>query len=565
MNVYKNIALASVLLTMAAACGNDGELIYTSGTENATLDGPTENIVLDKNNLDALALTLYWNENGEISLSNPNVSAPDGTVVNTVQFSATEGFDAPYEEIIPSGNYQHQWSCGELNNILTRLGFEGGVAHALYLRLKSSIGENVEPRYSNVVQVLATPYYIDMTIGFCLDENKNLTSRTLYSPEANGFYYGFIGASAWENWFFREGHGVEWGGAESMDQVFEITNAPTAWKIWFPEISGCYYTTVDVNKRQWSALLVDNLHVSGDIEGEMSFDRRGNTWNLVFAADGGGNVSITIEGNGRQFDVNSRMDVASSLPVAVGFGGEASGLSFGDKGTPVTVALPAAGESTLTIDLNDPRALSVYVTAGGKEEEVVPEQLYLSGITENWDFNSSIALYDRDNLKYGGVLRVNSEWGYRIFPEADNWDKCYSLSEGDASEGSLQEGQEPNIPAPATPGLYVFDVSLSGMTYKVMELKGVYTCGFNDNWDMIELLPDAGNQGVYSVDIDILNASEWGFQILLNDDWAYKLGGADGVLSFQGGNITDDAALSPGVYTLVVDVLNYTYALTLKQ
>lgn len=123
------------------------------------------------------------------------------------------------------------------------------------------------------------------------------------------------------------------------------------------------------------------------------------------------------------------------------------------------------------------------------------------------------------------------------------------------------KGQGGNLKAPAT-GLYFFDVSLKALTYKLVTIENkIYYSGVNDNWDLHDLNATA-TKGVFSGSVTIEKASEWGFQIILDAAWTYKYGGSNGKLSYKGSNITDDATLSPGTYTLTVDLINGTYALT---
>ena len=124
-------------------------------------------------------------------------------------------------------------------------GMEGGVEAPLYVRIKSSLGANLTPKYSNTLVYSVTPYLIDMTVGFVLDASQNDTGRTLASPESNGIYSGFIGAGSWENWWLREGNNTVWGNDGVTGTAFVMGNNTTGldvWNFWYPGMSGCYYT-----------------------------------------------------------------------------------------------------------------------------------------------------------------------------------------------------------------------------------------------------------------------------------------------------------------------------------
>lgn len=115
--------IATVAL-IAASCDKDGDFLTVTGAGNVALSGNGGDIVLNYNQVDDLALTVYWSDNGEISLSNPLVAAPENASVNTVQFSATEDFATVSEQEADAGEFSMQFTHFELNSILNWLDFE---------------------------------------------------------------------------------------------------------------------------------------------------------------------------------------------------------------------------------------------------------------------------------------------------------------------------------------------------------------------------------------------------------------------------------------------------------
>ena len=67
--ISNNIFLMAALALLAASCDKDGDMLTVVGTEDVTLSGNGGDIVLNYNQVDDLALTVYWSDNGEISLS----------------------------------------------------------------------------------------------------------------------------------------------------------------------------------------------------------------------------------------------------------------------------------------------------------------------------------------------------------------------------------------------------------------------------------------------------------------------------------------------------------------
>lgn len=557
------LAVAGLLSLAATSCDNDGDTIYATDIEDITLSGNQNDIILREDAQDALVLTLHWNANGDISTSNPAVAAPDGAVSNTIEFSNEPAFGSTATVNVAKGVYSYQFTCRELNALLSQLNYEGGVKAPLYVRVKGSLGVNTNSFYSDVLELSVTPFKVDMTLGIYLDASKTETDRILRSPNADKVYYGFIGAGAWENWWLRESDGHVWGNDGETGTPFVISSNDTAWNFWYPGISGCYYTVVDIPKNEWSALLITELTLGGDLSGSMTYDRKSNKWSYTFDAASAGNISVTITGSGKQYNATTGTDDAAATDTGISFGGDASSLTFGGNGN-IQVAVPAAGTNTLVLDLNNPLELTLATGEGAPDpvEKAAP-QLYLSGVYGDWTFDWYVKLYDEDNLNYGGALPVNSEWGYRIYKEADDWDNYYTMvAGGNGYEGSLVANGEGNIYAP-DPGFYLFDISLSNMTYKLTSVTKVSYSGLNDDWSLTEMTP-GDEPGVYTAQVTKSANTPWGVKIILNDNWDLFFGGngTPGELALYQDGFEGDNELENGVYTLTVNLSKGTYSYT---
>ena len=564
-NQFKHIpvALLTLLSLLVVGCDKDGDTLYTNGPDDAKVISSASDIVLDKDHLQALALTVYWNENGDISLSDERVAAPTGAASNTIQFASDPQFSNMVEDNVSSGVYYRQYTCESLNSIVTRLGFEGGEKRTVYLRVKTVIGANIAAKYSDVIEFAVTPYVIDMSIGFVLDAGHGLTGRTLASPASDGIYRGFIGAGAWENWWLREGNNTEWGNDGVTGTPFVMGNNVSGldvWNFWYPGQSGCYYTVVDTHSNEWSALYIPTLTIGGDINAEMTYDRRANKWTYTFNATAG-TLNITLSSVGKQYNAATGTDDAAAIDTPVAFSGNASALTFGSTPQNISLDVAASGETTITLDLNDPNAWVLTATAGGAGPVVtVAPKIYLSGILPDWDFNSYLKLYNEDNETYGGALTVNSEWGYRIYKEADAWDNYWTMVDGGtAFTGKLVNGGDGNIAAPE-PGFYLFDVNMGDLTYTVTPITKVSYTGLNDEWSLIEMTP-TGTPGEYSAQIEKKANTPWGVKIVLNDNWNLYFGGngTPGELALYHDGFEGDNDLTNGTHTLTVNLSTGTY------
>ncbi|MDP4277030.1 MAG: DUF5114 domain-containing protein [Bacteroidota bacterium] len=567
MKKILGILLSGLLLVLLPACNKDGDLFFLSGMNSNELMANATDVVLTVATRDSVALSLAWTKS-TLSVSNPDVSVPDNILSYTLQASASADFSTTLVESSES-NLSKSYLGSELNTVATSLGLAAGTAVPVYFRLKGSIGNNMQPVYSNVVTVNVTPYRIDFTTGYILNASQEVTGTTLYSATENGIYTGFMGATAWYNFYLKEGDGTIWGNDGVSGTAFLLSSendAAKRWNCWFPGIGGCYYTTVNTVTKQWSALLLPALTVSGDIQGDMTFDRPNVRWTKVFQATSN-SISIQLSGTGNLYDYTTGTTDANAISKTFGFTGTPGALQFASQAQALTLTLPSTGTYTLVVDLSNPKALKVEAVQGTEEPDQVNQFVYLAGIDDgitggSWNFDNTLKLYNEDNLSYAGVINANSKWGYGVNVEKDNWTDLYNLGSGDAYSGTLVYKGTANLPAP-TPGLYLFDVSLKGLTYSLTSIGSViYVSGLNDVWDLTTTLAETSTAGVYSGTVTITKASQWGFKILLDTSWNLFYGGSGGALSYKGSNLTDDASLAAGSYTLNVNLVNRTYSFT---
>ncbi|MDR0507336.1 MAG: DUF5114 domain-containing protein [Dysgonamonadaceae bacterium] len=555
---YLGLLLSLVLVT---SCEEDGERLYLYGLEANQLMATSNAVVLSQENAGTILLQLTWNKSA-LTLSDPNLAAPD-VLISSIQISTNEDFSSNVFEYAES-NLSRSYTGAELNTIAKNLGLTPDVATPVYFRISSKTGNNMQPVFSNVVNVGITPFTIDMSLGFILDSNKNGTGRTLSSPESNGIYAGFMGASGWYNYFLKEGDETIWGNSPVDGSDFTISSASDAWNMWFPSQSGCYYTIVNTVEKKWSALWLPTLTVSGDITGEMTFDRANVKWTYTFTATETGAKTIKLNTTGKQYNATTKTDDAAAVDTPIAFVQDGGKIVLAQTAGNLSVSIPEKGDMTLTLDLSNPDEWKCEIVKGSAGPVEINPYLYMPGIDDgisgSWTFDNYLTLYNEDNLAYAGVINVYSLWGYSFNTEKDNWDDKYTFGEGDAYNGTLVAKGPTNIPAPA-PGLYLIDVSLKNMTYSLVGVgEEIYVAGLNDDWGFIPLAKTAA--GVFSGTVTITKASEWGFQIHTDQTWNHKFGGSEGKLYYQGNNLTDDASLMPGAYKLTIDLIHSTYSIT---
>lgn len=551
-----------ILLLLLTACEEDGDKIYLSGLEASEFILTETDILLSKENASKIVLSTAW-KNNTLVVSNPDMGAPD-VFTAYLQISTQEDFSSNVIETEGTGESK-AYTGAELNAIARNLGLAPDVATPVYFRLRGSIGANIESAYSEIRIVNITPYLIDMTVGFILDTDKQQTGLTLASPDADGIYTGFIGATSWYNFFLEEGDGTVWGNFAADGSAFLASSEEDSWNFWYPEPGGCYYTEVNTVRKRWSTIYLPALEVSGDINGEMTFDRPNTKWYYVFNAASAGTATIRLSGQGDEYNYETGDSAPAAGEVTIAFAQENGQLVLTGTAGNISVQVPAAGECTLILDLSDPKNWTCEVTSGSEEPEPAAPEVYVIGIDDGitgggWNFDNKLYLYNEENLAYAGVLNVHSLWGYQIGIEKDNWGDVYTQAGGDAYSGALEFKGPDNLAAPA-PGVYLFDVSLKNLTYALTAVGDhVYVNGLDDKWEFNQTLAVTSVPGVYSGSITVSGASSYGFKIyLVQDNWDILFGGSDGELTYGGADIPDSNSWSAGTYTITVDLINRTY------
>lgn len=346
----KKLSIALISLVLITACEKDGEKIYLSGTDGNKFIVAQSDVTLTKEKDGQIVLSTTWNAT-TLTVSNPHMGAPN-VLAYSIQMSTQEDFSSNTIKS-PGDGQSKSFTGAELNAIALKLGLAPNVKTPVYCRLQTSVGNNMEPAYSNIVKVNITPYIIDMTIVYILNSGKEMTDTRLYSPQANGIYTGFIGATAWYNFYMEEGDGTIWGNYPVAGYPFIASSGTECWNFWFPAPAGCYYTEINTVKKQWSATYLPTLAVNGDITGEMTYDRSSNRWYYVFNATTSGNITINLSGKGQVYNNETGDTTPAAHEVTLAFAQTANGLILTHTSGNITVNIPAAGESTLILDLNN--------------------------------------------------------------------------------------------------------------------------------------------------------------------------------------------------------------------
>lgn len=573
MKTTRYILLSLLAALTLASCDKDGDTITVGGASDMVLIGSGD-AVLSKDNTSALALTLNWTDNARLATSDARVQAPIGAARNVLQFATDADFLAPFEQLTATGSTSMQFTAKQLNAIAGRLGLESDVATPIYVRLKSSLANNIDPSYSNTLSMRLTPYFLDMSYASVLNSDQSDSEKTLYSRDNDGVYSGFIGASAWWNWWLQEADGTLWGNLGEDGKAFYASSEDSHWNFWYPGQAGCYYTTVNTTTQTWEALLVTSLSVSGDLTGDMTYDRKTNKWTLTCNAAEAGNATVRISGAGKLYNESTGTDDDAVFNLTVGFFEEGGSLVFNvpDPESDLSVDVPAAGQVTLTLDLNDPTNWTLTCTEGGGEGPVeIPQQLYILGHDDTWEHDQWLTLYDEDNLCYAGLVNFHSSWGYYFTQTAEDWANINQDPESEDMKLAITSDNANNIQQPGT-GLYVTIASLGWMSYwypmtddsgSPVPVTSVACAGFNNDWNLTTMTATE-TPGVYTCSVTATGDTPWGVQVVLNGSWIYYFGTyTDGTLRWGKQENGNPKGWEAGnTYTFTVDLGHGTYTLT---
>nr|WP_319397776.1 DUF5114 domain-containing protein [uncultured Carboxylicivirga sp.] len=554
--LYIIIALFAVF----TSCEKEGDKLTVSGLTDPTVVASGESVVLKPAMRKAPVLALSW-EDSKLEVNDPAYGVTDEFPYVRIELSATEDFKT-YQSIQPTSSV-HAITGGKLNTICRLLGFEPDVKQTLYIRVNTSYGRNTTPLYGNVLTFDVTTYYVDLYRASILNKEREDTGYKLYSPEANGVFYGFTGVDAWYNWFMMDGDYELWGNDGVAGTAFLLSSdEPTFFNMWYPGASGCYFTTVNTPKSQWNTISIPTLSVSGAVTGEMTFDQDEVKWVFpITTSEDNATVKVSTKDAALY---NMSTGDREGEKTEIGFIPSADGsLTFAESADAATeFTFGAAGDYTLTLYLSDYSNLYYEIKDGIDQPDPEPEvyeNLYLIGITAgDWNFDNYISLLSEADLTYAGIVNANSEWGYQMAVEVDNWSDVYTMGQ---AEGTLEFKGEGNIPAPAA-GITLVQADLKNLTYSHTSVGNeIYLAGLNDVWNFTDaILTNTGNEpGIYTGTAEVYQATTYGVKIYLQaDNWDTFMAGSTDKLILNGNDAPEAIGLANGTYNVTVDLIGGT-------
>lgn len=299
--ILSQIFLFLCVAALCASCEKDGDMAYVDGFEASDLIATATDLKLDVSQRSSIVLQLAWH-NPTLLSSDETQPTPNNMLTTYVEVSGSEDFANSTQTEVSA--LTKAYTGTELNTLAKSLGIEVNTQGNLYFRIKSTLGSNITPAYSNVCKVAVTPYFVDMTRMAVLASNKTDTIAYLNSPTENGIYTGYMNATAWQNCYFYEYSGVTWGNYGVSGHPFELSSDDDKWNCWFADGNGHWYVTVDTQNLEWKAMLFTQLNVNGQA---MTYYSKTQQWgyyitttqaNEQFTIDAIGHESGTKTGDG---------------------------------------------------------------------------------------------------------------------------------------------------------------------------------------------------------------------------------------------------------------------------
>lgn len=573
--VYR-MACAVLLLAAMTGCAKDGQFLTTPPIEGAELHTSTQELNLAEMDAEELALTLNWSDNGNITLSDEAVAAPENVVTNTVEFSLSESFDGDTVEVATEeGAIGYQWTTSELNSLLLRLGVESGSAQMVYVRVCSRLGANMEPVYSNVIGFRVSIFAVDMSVVRLRDKNSaDLYHGAIPSVSASRYEGFVVTPSTWLNFYFEEGDNTLWGNS-STNGTFTIANDASMWNCWFPEPQGLYWVTMDKSACTWSAMNITRLTATTS-KGSVEFTVDAAAKRLVAVVEATEGESISVGGSGNLYDVSSGDAASVATEFALDFGqGVVRCLT---TGTTMGLKSTASGLQSVVVELSEGNVWSVEMgDLGGSDTQDWPEDatytLPVGGkvsvvnegnVSEVW---SVLAPTTSSATLFEGYLYATSSQGFLLTDGVST----YGSAPASGGEHRLYAGADRWACNVGADGYFRLRAEFADnlREWSVQEVTSIDIVGDFNGWALgANRMTYDHATDTWSADIDPAGSwGEWGIHFVFNEDWNWGLNDGDVNGTLENGTVDFMPAADPVASTIRIDLSDasaMTYTIVAK-
>lgn len=350
--LYDYVVVGFILLLLAA-CEKEGGTPTITGVEPATLTASKTEVPLEATTPKAVALQLMWN----ISELQSTETIALSQMKTTVQFSTNASFASvgrSVDVVSASLSYTHQ----QLNSMVLALGFVPLEQQPIYARVVCRLAPNVEPLYSNVLELAVTAFepVEDGDYLFMANGDFSAFPWKLCARLEDGIYDGFVQVDQWYNFYLANEASADaqtiYGSYPVDGNQYVLYAGDDRWNCWTNN-GGYLYLRADVNAMAWSETVVRSLSVTGDFNGwspsanPMVYDQEQQVWTatITTTAPEQWGMKILINESWSWFFGGSETEGVCNLYTA-----DADGFAYEEVGT-----------YRLILDLRDPKAFRYSV------------------------------------------------------------------------------------------------------------------------------------------------------------------------------------------------------------
>ena len=475
-------AALSILLALGlttTSCDDDKEMFQlTEKPSVSTLGASATEVVIKEENMADALLKLTFESTGKIFVNGEETNRGAYILQASLDNTFPEGKVVNTDIVDVKGANEVTLTGQQINTLTINLGMEGGATAPVYFRLAHaySADDLKGASFSDPITVNVTSFkiYINYLLISKANETAEQAVDSLYSPNEDGIYSGFMGCSAWFGWAAWDMLGTRYATDENDPSTGTangtLKDAP-GWpfghlypttvdgsNMWFPGEEGCYYVTVNTNTGNVDYVLVPALNVTGDAEVNLSFDSKNAQWTGVLTTTKA-NAEIKVSGESFTWNFTTGQDDGGVRDNAVkgtlALSGSDGVLTVGDG----SIIVPKAGQYKIILDLNNSSKLTYKLV------DMSDVKLYPTAMTAN--IGGQQAEMD---VEMSGVLATGV---YKVFVKVASAGEM-TFTDG---AGAVQEVKA-NI---AAPGYYDIALNLEEGTVTVLPYGSTLTVS-GGNW-----------------------------------------------------------------------------------
>ncbi len=494
MKINKIFGAAASLLLLAgtfAACESELEHYTVSAPTATTVTSDNSSVDVTEDNTGDVLLTFSYESLG--SLSDGDMATNQGAYV--LQASPTADFAQFVTKVgdRAAGKQTITLTGEEINVMASKLGIAGGEYSNMYFRIASVYNENnyKDAKYSDPITVNVKPLKIFMhylMLSFKSDAKEDAVD-SLYSPEENGIYKGFVKVASWWNWCAYDALGTRYATDEKDGWKFAhmYNTEVDGSNLWFPGLGGCYYVTANTGDGSIDYAYIPSLSVTGGAEGTLSLDQEVCRWSGVITTSAD-NQNISISGKTYTFNQATGQGEAidDGIPTegSISFAGADGVLTIGEG----SIAIPKAGQYKIVVDLNNSSKLTYKLV------DMSDVKLYPTAMTANIG-GQQVEM----NVEMSGVLATGV---YKVFAKVASAGEI-TFTDGTGAVQEIKASVE-------TPGYYDIALNLESGTVQTALYGSTLTVS-GGNWTGELKMNDNGKYTGF------LTVGE-GWDILLTDE-----------------------------------------------